>query len=170
MGLGQSEHPVLTRRSGVWMAPHPGGRERRGCATGAQLRWRGWRRADGLSRFTNTLRVERRKLLQVHAAAELGSMRVPFMKPCASVPASSRRTSASRLTGSLACHPRCEPSTRSPQPRAKRASRLRRGDAFHLPCAQSDCRSSVRLYRAAPKPNSPNPRSMNVAGEGTAPD
>jgi len=81
MGLGQSEHPVLTRRSGVWMAPHPAGENDK---AGRQVRSYGGGvgvELTGCPVSHTSLRIEKRKLLQVHAAAELGSVGVTFMKP-----------------------------------------------------------------------------------------
>ena len=81
MGLGQSEHSVLTRRSGVWMASHPAGennkaeRQVRGSGGGVRVELTGYPISH------TSLRIEKRKLLQVHAAAELGSVGVTFMKP-----------------------------------------------------------------------------------------
>ena len=81
MGLGQSEHPVLTRRSGVCLAPHRAGendkaaRQIRGSGGGVSVELTGYPVSH------TSLRVGRRKLPQAGAAAELGSVRVTFMKP-----------------------------------------------------------------------------------------
>jgi hypothetical protein len=63
------------------MAPHPAGENDKAAR---QVRSSGGGVRVGLTGYPvpkASLRVERRKSLQVHTAAELGSVGVPFMKP-----------------------------------------------------------------------------------------